>query len=300
MTEPGAPSGAGRYRLGEVEFDARSGEVRRGGGVTRLPPQPAQLLTLLIQRRGELVTHEEIREALWPGVRVEFDQNLHFCVRQIRAALGESAAEGSSIETLARRGYRLRVGVEAIDDQEGARSGATMVAPDDPARHGASRSGEWRNAGRVIGLVAAVALIGVVALVAALRPAREERVRLAIMPFVPPESYEGPDPSPIATLLLAELGADEFEVVGPTTTERFGSVDLTLKELASELRVRYVVNARFVRRDGGLRLAGELIRASDGAHVWVEIFEDVSDADAVARAIAAGVRQKLAESPRTD
>ena len=109
----------GRFRFGEFEFDAESGELRRRGStngaeVQRLAPQPARLLSLLVHSRGELVTRDEIRESVWPGVRVEFDTSLHYCIRQIRSALGESASESRYIETLPRRGYRLLVAVERI------------------------------------------------------------------------------------------------------------------------------------------------------------------------------------------
>lgn len=83
-----------RYRFGPFEFDAGSGELRQldgSGRAQRLPPQPARLLGLLVQRQGAVVSREEIRERLWPDTHVDFDASLHFCVRQVRTALGDSA-----------------------------------------------------------------------------------------------------------------------------------------------------------------------------------------------------------------
>jgi DNA-binding winged helix-turn-helix (wHTH) protein len=97
-----------RFRTGAT-FDPASGEVGRGDDVTRLEPQPAALLALLAARPGELVSHAEIAGSVWPdGTHVDFQGGVHYAIRRIRAALGESAREPGLIETMPRRGYRLR------------------------------------------------------------------------------------------------------------------------------------------------------------------------------------------------
>ena len=79
-------------------------------------PQVAAVLDLLVRRPGEVVTRGELRDALWPDTTVEFDQGLNFCIRQLRMALSDDAAQPKYIETLPKRGYRFvgRVGVEGI------------------------------------------------------------------------------------------------------------------------------------------------------------------------------------------
>jgi DNA-binding winged helix-turn-helix (wHTH) protein len=97
-------------RLGTCEVDTSTGEVRRGDLVVRLEPQPAALLRLLASRPGELVAHAEIRRAIWGDTtHVNFQQSLHYCVRQVRIALDDSAREPKFVETIPRRGYRLRI-----------------------------------------------------------------------------------------------------------------------------------------------------------------------------------------------
>lgn len=92
-----------------VTFDPASGELRRRGQVWRLEPQPAALLALLVARAGTLVTHTEIARHLWPaGTHVDFQAGVHYAVRQIRAALGDQAEAPRFVETMPRRGYRLR------------------------------------------------------------------------------------------------------------------------------------------------------------------------------------------------
>jgi hypothetical protein len=95
--------------VGDAEFDGTTGEVRRSGVVTRLEPQPAAVLALLAARPGELVTHDEIRQAIWGGTtHVNFQQSLHYCIRRIRIALDDNSNASRVIETVPRRGYRLR------------------------------------------------------------------------------------------------------------------------------------------------------------------------------------------------
>jgi len=98
------------YRFADgSEFDATSGEVRRNGTTIRLEPQPAAVLALLAFRAGDLVTHDEIRREVWGDERhVNFQDSVHYCVRQIRAALADKTAGPGFVETVPRRGYRLR------------------------------------------------------------------------------------------------------------------------------------------------------------------------------------------------
>src|SRR3954465_2971224 len=104
-----------RFRFGVFELDPRGGELWKAGVRTRLQPQPAKVLALLVSRAGDLVTREEIQREIWhEGTFVDFEQSLNFCIRQIRTALGDQAATPRYVETLPRRGYRLLVPVEVI------------------------------------------------------------------------------------------------------------------------------------------------------------------------------------------
>lgn len=113
MTESGP---AGRYRFGTFEADAGTGELRRRGMLVRLNGQPFQLLMLLLDRQGALLTREEISEALWPdGTVVDFEHGVNSAINRIRDALGDSAANPTYVQTLARRGYRFVAPVERVD-----------------------------------------------------------------------------------------------------------------------------------------------------------------------------------------
>jgi serine/threonine protein kinase/Tol biopolymer transport system component len=102
-----------RVRFGVFELDLRSGELRRGDDRILLQEQPLQILCLLVEREGDVVPREEIRKRLWPNdTIVDFDHSINAAIRNLRRVLGDSADEPGYIETLARRGYRLMVGVE--------------------------------------------------------------------------------------------------------------------------------------------------------------------------------------------
>jgi DNA-binding winged helix-turn-helix (wHTH) protein len=96
-------------RFGPFELDIRAAELRKDGRRIRLQDQPFQILLMLLERPGEVVLREEIRQKLWPnGTLVEFDQGINSAVKRLRDALRESADKPRYIETLSRRPRRLR------------------------------------------------------------------------------------------------------------------------------------------------------------------------------------------------
>jgi DNA-binding winged helix-turn-helix (wHTH) protein len=124
------PSGVPQsFRFGRFELDAISVTLRRDGERRRLQPQPLNLLVLLVRRAGTLVTYDDIRAELWgQDTFVEFDQAVHYAIRQIREALRDSADQPLYIETLPRRGYRFIAPVEPVIPSE-ATAVATATAP---------------------------------------------------------------------------------------------------------------------------------------------------------------------------
>jgi Tol biopolymer transport system component/DNA-binding winged helix-turn-helix (wHTH) protein len=94
--------------FGSFEADLRTGELQRNGSKVRLQEQPFQLLTVLLEKPGEIVTREELRHRLWPAdTFVDFDHGLNAAVKRLRDALGDSAENPRFVETLPRRGYRF-------------------------------------------------------------------------------------------------------------------------------------------------------------------------------------------------
>ena len=108
-----ANSSAKVVRFGVFELDRPAGELRRNGVKIRLQEQPFQVLAALLERPGEVVTRDELREKLWPAdTFVDFDHSLNTAINKVREALGDSASSPRYVETLARRGYRFLGTVE--------------------------------------------------------------------------------------------------------------------------------------------------------------------------------------------
>ncbi len=111
---------ARRYRFGAFEAEGATGELRRQGMRIKLNAQPFQVLVMLLERPGELLTREEISRELWPdGTFVDYEHGVNSAVNRIREALGDTAGNPRFIETLARRGYRFVAPVERIASHEG-------------------------------------------------------------------------------------------------------------------------------------------------------------------------------------
>jgi cholera toxin transcriptional activator len=106
-----------RFRFGAFEADASAGELRRQGIRIKLNAQPFQVLLMLLERPGEVLTREEISRALWSdGTFVDYDHGVNSAVNRIREALGDTASSPRFVETLARRGYRFVAPVEGIPE----------------------------------------------------------------------------------------------------------------------------------------------------------------------------------------
>src|SRR5262245_19538248 len=110
------PVRSGTYRFGTFELDARTGELRRRGLKVRLRGRPIEILLVLLERRGELVTRDELRTRLWPAdTFVDFDHGLNSAMNKLREGLGDTAGNPRFIETVPRQGYRFAGPVELIE-----------------------------------------------------------------------------------------------------------------------------------------------------------------------------------------
>ncbi|MGA3107113.1 MAG: winged helix-turn-helix domain-containing protein [Terriglobales bacterium] len=138
--------------FGPFTFDPDGGELSRDGYRVRLQPQPALVLAILTDQPGKLVPREEIYRAIWgDDTHVDFEQSLNYCIRQIRAALRDDAADPKYLETVPKRGYRFLASVE-ISNGNGSHSGTHVVlTPENgaatlPEEAGlqARRPGRWK------------------------------------------------------------------------------------------------------------------------------------------------------------
>src|ERR1700759_4659785 len=125
LVAPMANMLSGRVRLGVFELDLKSGELHSLEAPTTkailLREQVLQVLQMLVERSGKIVSREEIKSRLWPNdTVVDFDQSINATIKTLRRTLGDSADNPRYIETLARRGYRLMVATEYLESTPGA------------------------------------------------------------------------------------------------------------------------------------------------------------------------------------
>lgn len=124
-------------RFGVFELDFNTGELRKSGVKLRLQGQPIQVLTLLLERAGDVVTRDELRQKLWASdTFVDFDHSLNTAINKVREALGDSASSPRYVETLARRGYRFIAPVQAHVPAPATNPVATENAQNAPVQTG--------------------------------------------------------------------------------------------------------------------------------------------------------------------
>src|SRR5215475_2881622 len=163
VSVPSPVSTSRRLAFGTFEADLHSGELRKDGVRLRLQAQPFQLLVMLLERPGQLVTREEICQKLWSAdTFVDFDRSLGTAINKIREVLEDSATEPRFVETLPRRGYRFIAPVVPVVELSQDLSPATPLVPtpnnkDEEHRNPFSRRLVWAGVAVVLIFSALVA-----------------------------------------------------------------------------------------------------------------------------------------------
>jgi DNA-binding winged helix-turn-helix (wHTH) protein/TolB-like protein len=268
-------------RFDGFQLDLDTGELTGPGGTSRLQPKPAEMLGLLLSRAGALVTREELQRRLWPETTVDFDQSLNTCVRQIRAALGEGAGDGSRIETLPRRGYRLRVGVEPVLDA-GARRRRGALGVLVCVGLAVALAAWWAGGGRRSAAAAGAS--------DAATP------RIAVLPLEDPGAGGGAARvnDLLTESLVVQLTAADprLAVLGPATTGIYRGTQVAHTEIGSVLDVDFVVSGGYRAEEGVFFV--QMIRARDGDHVFAtRIDSREAPGDDAVREIVGGIVDEL-------
>jgi TolB-like protein/DNA-binding winged helix-turn-helix (wHTH) protein/Flp pilus assembly protein TadD len=302
-----------QVRFGEFELNLRTRELRKDGRKSDLQEQPFLVLTLLLERPGDLVTREELIQRLWPsGTFVDFEHSLNKAVKRLREALKDSAEQPRFIETLPRRGYRFVGALEQATDQPASAErgtvgdGATAVAADQSL----GRLRVWMVRAVVV-MVSAIASVAVFGVLHGRRPSSvagspASMRSLVVLPF---ENLSGKGEQDYFTdgmtdELITDLGQiGSIRVISRTSAMQYKAAHKSLPDIAQELKVEMVVEGTVVRSGDRVRITAQLIQARDDRHLWAQSYErDVRDVLAVqgdvARSIASQVQIKLTSRQR--
>jgi TolB-like protein/DNA-binding winged helix-turn-helix (wHTH) protein/Flp pilus assembly protein TadD len=291
-------------RFDTFELDLRAGELHKRGVKLRLQGQPVQLLTILLQSAGSVVTREELRSQLWPAdTFVDFDHSLHNAIGRIREVLGDSAEIPRYIETLPRRGYRFIAPVEEvqaprISEANGnkTREGVAVAPP-------SARQSKTRTA-LALTLLILAATGSAFWLVRAVSRPTSAAPRLRSIAVLPLENLSG-DPSQeyFADGMTEELITDlakvsALRVISRTSVMRYKGTKKGLPEIARELNVDGIVEGSVMRSGKRVRITAQLLHAPTDKHLWAEAYErDLGDVlrlqNEVAQAIVLQVRAQL-------
>lgn len=287
-------------RFGVFQLDLATRELHKAGVKVKLQDQPFRVLAMLVERAGEVVAREELRQKIWPtDVYVTFDQGLNNAIKKVRDALGDSADNPRFVETVARHGYRF-------------------IAPVSTPR-GAPPEGRSRLDLLIPRKTAAISLIAV-CLVAALgywayrRPSiRErppsERAVLAVLPFDnlshdPDQEFFSDGLTEEMIAQLGKLNPKRLNVIARGSVSRYKSSSLTANQIGRELNADYLLQGSVRRESGRVRITVQLIQVRDQTDLWTESYDhELKDILAlqgsVARTIADQIRITLTSEQQT-
>jgi len=267
-------------KFDSFELDLRSGELRKHGVKLRLQGQPLQLLAILLQSPGNLVTREELRSQLWPAdTFVDFDHSLHNAVGRIREALSDSPEIPRFIETLPRRGYRFIATVEEV-----------QPSPISIPRISGGNGNQTREAVSVALPITrraplAIILCSCIAIgLAAWAAWRHFYVKSPVPPIrsiavLPMQNLSG-DPAQdyFADGMTEELITDlsriqALKVISRTSVMGYKGTKKHLPQIASELGVDGIVEGSVIREGNHVRFTVQLLDGPSDRHLWSESYE---------------------------
>ncbi|MGA8142584.1 MAG: winged helix-turn-helix domain-containing protein [Candidatus Acidiferrales bacterium] len=242
----------------DFELDRSAYQLRRGGSIVHLERIPFDLLNLLVERHGELVTRQEILEQIWgKDVYVDADNSINTAVRKIRRALDDNPEEPRFVVTIPARGYRFVAAVREATQEDSKQS----------------LSGEATRAMLVV-------------------------LPFENITNDPTQEYFSDGLTEETITNLGELGAEGLGVIARTSAMSYKGTRKSIAEIGRELGVGYALEGSVRRDGNRLRISAQLIRTSDQTHLWAhnydcELKDVLTVQSELGRAISDQVQVKL-------
>src|ERR1700735_1832586 len=285
------------FVFGPYESRGVTRELFKHGVRLKIRPQPLQVLNYLLSRAGNVVTREELRQELWSAeIFVDFEHGLNNSVKELRAVLGDSAAEPRYIQTLPRLGYRFVAAVEITGSGASPVSLPTIEGPNlAPAGRSSDfavprglpveRAEESSTLRRWPALLA-VCLALVLGLVfyfrwsssRARRPAVTGRTMVAVLPFQnltgdPGQEYFSDGLTEEMISQLGRIDPQRVGVIARTSVMHYKNNPEQLNQIGRELGVQYVLEGSVRRGSNKVRITAQLIQTKDQSHVWAHQYD---------------------------
>lgn len=275
------------FRFESFEVDRGAFELRRAGQPIPIERIPMELLLLLLERSGQLVTRQEILDRIWgKNVFGDVDNNINTAVRKIRQALRDNPASPRLLHTIAGKGYRLTV--PAADPE-------TASMPPLPAP--TTRSKAWRVRAAIAAALVATALIALVYWMRSAAP--PGKAMIVVLPFQnlsgdPRQDYFADGMTEEMIAQLASLDPRHLGVIARTSAMVYKGTRKDSAQIARELGVNLLLEGSVRRANDRVRVTAQLIQASDQTHLWAGSYDrDVSDILKLQSDVARGIADKI-------
>ena len=274
-------------------------ELTRAGRPVQLEKIPFDLLVLLVERRPELVSRNEITAALWgSGALQDLDQSLNTAIRKVRLALRDSADEPRFIQTVVGRGYRFLPDVSISE---------RTVSPELPAAPASTVLPTSMGATRLRRLALAAGLFALLTAGWLVSRTRREPALIAVLPFDdlngdPTQAYFSRGLTEEVITQLGRVAPNGFGVIAGPSVWRYRGTQVSSKKVGSDLGAGYILTGAVVHDVSHVRVSARLIRARDGLQLWSDIFEGPRDAALplqadIALSVARALRSRFAPVP---
>jgi TolB-like protein/DNA-binding winged helix-turn-helix (wHTH) protein/Tfp pilus assembly protein PilF len=300
-------------RFGLYEADLAAGELRKNGVKIKLQERPFQILTMLLEAPGQLVTRETFEKRLWPAdTFVDFDHSLNTSIKKLRDALCDDAENPRFIATVGRRGYRL---IAPVDESGAAKPEPAPAVVESEAVTGASANlapARWTRHPRILKiglLLAAVVLVIAAVGVSAdwwrkLLRGRTDSLAIHSIAVLPLENLSH-DPAQdyftdgMTDELITQLAAiNSLRVISRRSVMGYRGAKKNLAEIAGELHVDGIVEGSVMRSGDRVRINAQLIHVPTNRNLWAKSYEgDLREVmvlqSEVAQAVAREIEIKL-------
>ena len=296
---------AQEFHFGDFTLDQSRYRLQKGERLLRLEKLPMELLILLVQRRGELVSREEIAEHLWgKDVFVDVDHSINTAVRKIRQVLKDDPERPRFVETVVGKGYRFAAPVVCRNDPSNSQE-EIPIAPVRVEEDAAvpSMESQHRSASRwtVIGTVAVLASLivaGVWFRGRTAKPATHSAIKsIAVLPLknLSGDSTQEYLADGITEALIGRLARiHDLRVISRTSVMHYKDTQLSMPEIARTLRVDALVEGSVIREGNRIRVHAQLIRGPTDEHFWSETFDrELRDVLALESDVAQSIAGKV-------